>query len=409
MAADTPATLDVTAADDALRRLYSKRRVKYLGYVNNTLLAMLPKDEAFYGKSKEVPLWFGGNQGRSRTFSSAQNNKRPGKYKAFFVTRVSDYALGSIGTEAMLASENDDAAFLNLAKSEIDGTIRTASNNLGMAIYRNSGGARGQVSSIATKTVTLTNARDVVFFEIGAVFVNSTTDGTSGSVGSFKGEVTAVDRRAGTVTFDGVTNLSANDYLFQEGDFGLSMSGLADWIPAVAPSAGDNFFGVDRSVDTRLYGQYLDLTSGSYAGISIQEGLERADELIYNEGGALSHIVFNPLDFGKLRTSLGANVVYDKVRSPDEASISFSTIKVAGLANEIQCMADRNCPENIAWGLTMDSWELCTLKGGPRVLQGKDGLKFLWDYNADSMEIRVGMYGNLVCYEPNRNIQIKLA
>lgn len=400
-----PATsLTVANADDALRIMYSDKRVKYLGYKDNPLLAILPKNEKFRGKSKEIPLWFGGNQGRSRTFSNAQGNKRPGKYDAFFLTRVKDYALGSVETEAVLASEGDDAAFIELWKGEVDGTIRTASNNLAMSVFRNIGGARGQVATggIAALVVTLADPQSVVFFEIGQVIVNSTTDGTSGAVGTARMEVTAVNRRDGKVTFDNVTNLSALDYLFQEGDFGLSLAGLASWVPNAVPAA-TSFFGVDRTVDTRLYGQYLDAST-----LLIQEGFERADELVYREGGMLSHFIVNPKDFGTLRTSLGSKVIYDKVKSPDVASISFSTIVVKGMKGDIQVVPDRNCQAGTAWGLTLDSWELCTLGGGPKVLTGKDGLKFLWDYNADSMEIRVGMYGNLACHAPISNIQVKL-
>lgn len=395
------AALDITAADAALKQIYPSRRVKYIGYQNNPMLALMPKDENFQGDGKKMPIWYGGNQGASRDFATAQAGKTAGLYKAFFLTRVKDYGLSSIQTEVILASESNEGAFLKLATAEIDNTVRTVSRNLAISMYRNSGGARGQVGSISSTTLTLLNAADVVNFEVGQQLVQSTADGTSGSLGSGNATITAIDRRAGTLTASAWTNFTANDYLFRKGDFGVSVSGLPAWIPNANPGA-TLFFGVDRSTDSRLYGQYHDGSAQT-----IQEAFETADVKVSREGGMPSNLFCNPIDFGTLRTSLGSQVVYDKVRSPDAASVSFSTIKLMGMSGAVDIVPDRNCPAGVAYLLDMSTWEASSLGGTPRILE-QLGNKYIWDANADSIEVRVGYYGNIGCYAPVYNCQIKL-
>lgn len=397
------AALDTAAADAALKQMYPSRRVKFVGYEGNPLLALMPKDEEFGGRNMPLVIWYGGNQGASRTFATAQGNKTPGLYSDFLLTRTKDYGLSSIELEAILASATDEMAFLKMASSEIDNTVRTVARNLAVSMYRNHGAARGQVGSISSTDMTLLDPADVTNFEKGMTLVQSTADGTSGSLGSGSSVVTGVNRRSGILIAANWTNFSANDYLFRAGDFGKSVYGLADWIPATAPTTGDSFLGLDRSVDTRLYGQYHD---GS--GQTIQEALEDSDAQVHLEGGALSHVFMNPLDFNTLRKSLGSFAYFDKVRSPDMASVSFETIKLQGMGGPIQIVADRNCPHKTAWGLTMSTWVSASLGGAPRVLEGL-GNKFIWDASADSIEVRVGYYGNVGCFAPSYNIQIKLA
>lgn len=398
------ASLDVTAADAALKQMYPSRRVKFVGYEGNPLLALMPKDENFEGRNMPLVIWYGGNQGASRTFATAQANKTPGLYEDFLLTRVKDYALSSIELEAILASQSDEGAFLKMARSEVDNTVRTCARNLAVSMYRNHGGARGQVGSISSTNLTLLNAADVVNFEKGQTLVQDTTDGsTTGKTGSATAvTITGVNRRAGILVAAAWTGFSANDYLFRTGDYGLSTYGLSEWIPSTTPGGSDSFLSVNRSSDTRLYGQYHDGSSQT-----IIEAFEDADSKINVEGGATTHAFIHPTDLNSVRKLLGSDVIYDKVKSPDMASISFSSIKMMGMGGQFDLIPDRNCPIGRAFLLDMKTWVAASLGGQPRVLEGM-GNKFIWDSNADSIEIRVGYYGNVGCFAPSYNCQVKL-
>jgi hypothetical protein len=394
----------VTTADDFLKTLYPEKRVKYLGYKDNPFLAMVKKDENFKGRNKAIVCHYAGaHGGRSRTFATAQANASPERGVDFLITRTKDYCVDYIATEALEASEGDMGSFLSLSKGVVESCIRAGANNLAMGLFRNHGGARGQVGSINSGAMTLLNINDVVNFEQDMVLVQSTADGTSGALGSGESTVTGVNRRTGIITAANWTNFTANDYLFQKGDFGLSVHGLPSWVPATAPSASENFFGVDRSVDSRLYGGYHDGSSQT-----IQEAIEAVDAKVHREGGTIDVVYMNPIDINAWRVSLADNVRYDMVRSSDLASVSFGSIKVNSMSGKgINIVADRNVPQGKAFALQMDTWELSSLGPAPKILQGM-GCKFIWASTSDAIEIRTGYYAELGCSAPNFNYQILL-
>ena len=395
--------LTVADADAILKELYDPQRPQYLGYKTAPLLALLPKKNDFKGRDYEIPLHWGGNQGGSRSFARAKANKSPGRYDAFFLTRKTDYALGSISTEAILASEGNEAAFLSMATAEVDGTVRTASRNLAVSLTRNHGGARGRIGSVAGSVITLANTKDVSNFEVDMVLQRGTTDGTSGSVAAERATITAVDRRLGKITLSDATNFVATNYLFRDGDFGASIHGLPDWIPSTAPTTGDNFFGLDRSVDSRLYGVYQDFT-----GFTKDEALRSMDAILCDEGSEPDLVAMNPYDLRDLVTELDSNVIYDMARSIDMPSIGFKAVALQSICGTtIKIVSDRTIPYGEFYMLQTDDWLLATLGGAPRVLESM-GNKFIWDSDGDSIEVRVGMWGELGCRAPGRQGRGKL-
>ena len=399
----------VSAAVGILKNVFTSRRVQYLGYKDHPFLASVPKFTGFYGDFYKMPVWYGGNQGGSRTFTKAQSNKTGGLYDAFYLTRAKDYQLTSIELEAIEASESDVGAFMRLATSEVENTVRQAGSNLAVSLYRNNGGARGRVGSVSTTTLTLKNINDIVNFEKDMKVTSATTDGTSGSDDAEAIAITKVDRQLGTltaaVTWTAGGHFANDSYLFREGDFGLSCSGLDAWLPSAAPGA-TTFFGVNRSVDTRLGGLRYDASAEL-----IEEGLMTAESLVTREGGAPDICLMNPFDFNDFRKALGSRVEYDTLNSSSkEVPVSFRAIKLQGAKNDIKVVQDRNCPQSVAYMLQMDTWVFASLKQAPRILQNPAGgpTEFLWDTAADSIEVRCGYYGNLGCYAPSYNCRIAL-
>lgn len=406
------AALDVTALSDALKQALPSKRIMFVGYRNNPLLGLVPKVTNFGGDVYRCPIWYGGNQGVSALFAKAQANKTGGLYESFNLTRVRKYGLTSIGLEALLASESDAHAFLKARVAEVDNTVRNVSNDIGHDLYGNFGGSRGRIASgSASVTLTLTNLEDIVHFHKGMKIVSDDTDGTAG--GSDDGEaieIASVDLDAGTITKTGGNwnasgNFAANDFLFREGDFGLCISGLASWLPAAAPGATLHF-GVDRSVDpVRLGGVRYDGT-----GEAIEEAFIGAATRLGREGAEPDVIMMNHKDFGKFKKSLGSNVVYDVMKSTN-VPVGFTAIKLVGFGKggEIRVLADRNCPQGIAYMLQLDTWQFATLGDAPRMLEvpNKQG-SFIWDFNADSVEVRTGFYGQLGCFAPGFNARIAL-
>jgi len=402
-------TLDTTALAAVLKTQYTQSKVNNLVYPSSPVFAAIKKKTDFVGSNKVVALQYGSPQGRGISFASGLANVSTSSYGKFTVTRIKDYAFGQVDGEAVDAAGTDAGSLLNALKKEIDNAMYTAGRNIATMLFRNGGGARGQISSgsnTGTATITLANTNDVTNFEVGMVLNTSTTDGTSGAKKSGTVTLTAVNRNTGTLTASGnwtagIATAAASDYIFQNGDFeatNSALAGLAAWVPATDPTA-TTFFGLDRSVDvTRLGG----LRYTANAGGPIEETLIKCAAQLAREGAKPDMAVLNPIDFGNLVVALGNKVVYDRLASSDEPSIGFKSVQLMGATGPIDIVPDLNCPSGAGWMLTKSTWSFETLKGAPRILN-LDGNDMRASATADSYLFRIGYYGNLICEAPGYN------
>lgn len=400
--------LDMTAYDPMLKEYYDRENIENMVYPDHPLYAMVAKNEKFTGRNKPIPLVYGNPQGRSATFSKALANKTSSKTEQFLITRAKDYSLADIDGETIEASEGDAGAFMEAATVEIDGAIQAVSASIASSLYRNGAGTIGQVanSSFATTTLTLTNAEDVVNFEVGMTLTLAADETSSVRSGTLT--VAGVDRAAGTITTSGnissgVSAVAQNDYISVEGDYLSKLKGLQAWIPNSAPGA-TSYFGVDRSVDpTRLGGVRYD---GS--ALSIEEAIVNGVKLANREGGKIDKMFMNYNRWGDLEISLGSKVQYTDSRSYANPEVGFRGIQVNSGRGIIDVLADQNCPDSYGFGLKMASWKLHSLGPSVKLLAG-DGNKILRSASADAYEVRVGGYLQLATNAPGHNLNLQLA
>lgn len=405
-------SLTISAAAPILKEYYTAQRVENMTYKDFPLYAMLPKDKNFYGKVLPLPIQIGNPQGRSATFSNAQGNKTSSVYKDFVLTRVRDYSLASVDNETAEASENEKGAFIKALTREIDSAIQSATTSIGWGLYGSGSGTIGTIAASTTLTSTaiqLTNPDDVVKYEIGQqiVFAAAEITGALRASGAAL-QVLNVNRDTGVLTMSAaintITSVAVGDFMFVQGDRNAKISGLAAWIPFAAPTTGDNFFSVDRSVDpTRLGGLRFDATA-----LSIEEGLVKGLTRCNREGGRPKVVMANYTDWGNLELALGSKVQYMVSEAYGRADIGFEGIQVKTNKGVSNVIADPFCPINFMYGLTMESWTLFSLKDAIRILD-LDGNKILRDSTSDSVELRVGGYYQLGCTAPGHNVVIKLA
>lgn len=365
-------------------------------------------------------------QGRSATFSNAQNNQTAPALASFFVYRVSNYQIATITNELLEATKDNAGAFIDEAKLVMDTAFRNISNDLALDLYSDGSGARGQISAINSGVITLSDASSVVNFEVGMALVSYSVSGSTytQSTGAASGYVIAVNRYAGTITVSasagGVAGTPTNwstsfPMLGVEGDvaFGAlsattsfkKVSGLGAWFPQTAPSSSDSFWGVNRSVDSRMYGVIAQNTSNE----TIEEALIDAASLVAREGGQPDMCFMNFASYAALEKSLGSKVQYVDVRH-DEADIAFAGLKIHAPYGPITVIPDRNCPSRTAYLLQMDTLKFRSLGKAPHILTyGLEGLEGLRVGNADALEIRIGYYGNLVCNAPVWNCVVPLS
>lgn len=400
----------VTTLSNILKTKYDQKKFYQFAYMKAPLMGRLRNDEKFGGNNARITVRYAVPQGGSCTFATAQGNKTTSSDVGFLLTRKKDYHLSGITGEGLEAGDGDENTIYNALKGEMDGSLRNLTRSMAIQGYRNGGGARAKgdgAYSVAAAVITIQTPADITNFEVQMFIQLGSTDGTSGSVRSAGGishgelRITALNRIAGTITCSGnintITSAANTDYIFRDGDFGACGSGLLGWLPTTAPTGGDNWYGVDRSVDT------VRLAGTTYAGNggNKEETLIDAAALASREGGSIDSAFVNTLDRADLVKSLGTKAVYEPVKSTDGV-IGYKTLIIEGEDGPIKVFADVNCPRGNFFLLQEDTWVKKSAKAAPRYLKA-DGPEFLREASADGYEWRLGAYWNIGCEAPGFN------
>ena len=401
------AVLDLVALGAVLKQKYNQREFYEIGYTKNPTWSMIRKATDFGGDNKVVALRYGMVQGTSPVFADAQSTATPSSYARVTVTRVRDYVVAYIDGEAISAAQKDADSLIKAFSKEIDSAMARATRNNAIKFEGNGGGALGQ-ATFSTTTATLVDANGVsapylaTNFEKGMTLESSTADGTSGAITSTSTvQIVAVNRVAGTLTgnvsFTGA-GFANSDYLFVKGSFGRCMAGYPAWIPSTVPTAGSSFFGLDRSVDTRLYGWQINGNGGP-----IEETLIECLSVLNREGAETDLITLNPLDWSNLVKAQQSRVIYDRVKSMSDPEVGFQSVKVIGPQGPVDVISDLNQPKGRYKAMQLDTWSFESSGPAPRIL-AEDGISpILRSPNADSYEVRIGWYGNAICEAPGLN------
>lgn len=414
--------LNISEFTSLLKEHYTDQRVEMMVYKDNPLHALLPKYEDFGGKYLPVPIIYANPQGRSADFTRAQARSLLTNTKSlsYLMTRVKDYSIAVIDTETLEASKGDANAFMDAATVEVDGAINAATRSLAIAEYKSGWGEIGQIkagTAVNSTYLTLSNDDDVVNFEVGMelVVAAAVATGATRALGTSTNGllVTGVNRQATSqhITFafnvndatNGIPTIAAGDYIFIRGDrdsTGASkykVTGLAGWLPTTAPTAGDAFFGIDRSADpTRLAGLRKDISA-----YPIEEGLVLGANLVAREGGTLDHYFMNYTKFSELVNALGSKVQYVDLKVTPE--VGFRGVMINGKNGVIKVIPDQNCTSGYIYGLSINSWKLGSLGKAIRVIE-PDGLQMLRQSSADGVELRYGFKGNMWTNAAGHNI-----
>lgn len=403
----------MTTMDAILKEQYPSERIENLVYQDNALLAMLPKAEDFGGDVMVIPLIYGNPQGRSASISVAiaKAASAAPQLQKFNLTRVKNYSVATMDGETLDATEGNAAAFVSAFTLTMDTAIQSLKRSAGVSVFRSGFGDIGRVGSITSNTIFMLNPSDITNFEVDMTLrASSSQNAAVLRAGTMT--ITAVDRSldAPSITVDsvaGVTGLTANDWLFQDGDrqdsatpSALMLSGLAAWLPATAPTSTP-FFGVNRSLDvTRLGGQRLDRTAAP-----IEEALLDGAYLVGREGGKLTHYFMSYEKYNELIKALGSKVQY--IDFVGTANVGFRGVEINGPRGVIKCIPDQNCPTDRVYGLQLDTWKLHSLKKFVRVLD-RDGQTILRQTNADGYEVRIGYYAQMRTSAPGYNCVISV-
>lgn len=401
------AYLDMPAANAMLKEYYDSQKVENLAFQKNVALAMIPKNTDAEGKYVPVPTVYEVSQGIGATFANAQANQAPPQYAEFLITLRPDYSISSITEQARASSGSNVGAFMKQATQVYDGALQGSAKSASSALFRNGTGSVSTIGAITNGVITLGSAADIAQFSINQTLQANTTDG--GTPLAALGYVIARNVIAGTITVSATamggaagtpTSWAANQFLVRQGDNNAKISGLTAWLPVTAPTSTDNFYGVNRSVDSRLYGL-------AYPGQqqSIEEALIDSSLLVARENGDPRHHFTNFGTQAALIKALGARREF--VDWEKEGVVGFRGVKIQGPTGVIESYPDYSCQATTGFLLQLDSWCLYSVGGAvPHIKKYQDGIEMFRISNADAMELRAGYYANLGCRAPGWNSQV---
>lgn len=425
-----------TQVDAALKQLYKDSNEAEHYFDERPGFGLIPKDESFGGRNLPVVVHYTRTGGRSAIFADAQTiaAAREKKMEDFLITGVDDYSLVRVPGKTMAYARNTSMAWeelvASLAQKGLDDAEENLANAIETFIYRDGNGQLALIASVSenpdwdgagadasANEITLTHPEEAVLFELGDYVVACDSGTPTVEVAGSECEVVLIDIPNKKIVIDDVTadgneDYDAADYIAFMGDTAeggtkVKLSGFAAWIPSSAPSGGESFFGVDRSVSSRLYGKYFD-----YSAASREQALFRAMTQLGLEGGAPSLGIMAFTEYRAFLEELGEkkevvdmnpmgsrgltfNVGYKGVKVHGPKSVMSVTSSVKMLPDECICIR----PED---------WKLWT--AGPALsLEDHDGLSVLRLPTEDAYEGRMVFRGQLACKRPGRQGRVKVA
>lgn len=397
----TTQAYNLTTALDFFKRIYARADLTPQMERDTRFLNMCEKVQTGQGQGIVVPINTTLPQGNSATASKAVANAHSSRGKHWILQTKNYYARLDIDAKAMAASKDQVASYLLAKKKETTEKLATIGMDMEFALWSDSSGLMGRIGTLggseATRVFTLTNQADAYnFYPNQTLQFHSAATG-AGTLRTDTYLVTTVNPLAtattATVTatqiVDGAGPVVVNDYIFQDGNRDLLLTGIFQYIPSGDPGTG--------SIPGTL--NNVDRTSGFLPNLS---GWRGSDE------GSISasarRLVSIMGRYAKLSTSglwlsytnwakLEAELAHKAYRS-ETASARFNTpaIILQTPKGDVPCIAGPHVPDNVGLLADMDGAKLYHLGGLPhmRMDGGHPGVRLDWaaDQDGEGMEYR---------------------
>lgn len=417
------------------KTFYDRDSLPWLIPDNLPLLNLIPKKDGLTGDIIDHPFKYGAAQGYSIDFATAQSAAGNAPRAARATLRCSQaYDFVEFFDKDKALSEGE-GAYEDLVTSVMTGKIMDFNKNLDLDLHTSGTGWRGtvaavpgQVNPFTGSTLAQNQIAVSTAFGLEAVFdqdqllqaalysgfplANSIfppSDGRAPTSVSSQVQVTAVDAIARTLTLTDATAFVAGSFIVQAGgSIGFNSSntmgsiiGLDAWNPYGGVTSSDQFCSLNRSIyPTRLAGYWMD---GSR--LSIEDAIKRLSAKMSHGGARSTNIgLINPLDFDALDSKLSTNVRYGTVQS---VTHGFDSIVINGAAGRIDMVPDPHQPQGYVRLIDPSTWEFTHKYGIPHIVD-VENRTMEQGGNFDGRTARLRMYGQLRCFEPQKNGIVKL-
>lgn len=303
--------------------------------------------------------------GTSHTYARALSNKNPANEKRFVVNPKPIYHPYQLQGLYLRQSRGKPESLFKGLEDEQRSAMRELNKQLDREAWGNAGGSCGQIdttTSLATNQLIFRGRRALYGqYWLGQYLAFSTDNGTATSPAGLLGttpdtptllRVSAVNEQTNTVTVTdangaattlaSVPGITTSSFIFFDGFYTLACSGKQGWNPVTAPTAGDSFHQVDRSVAV----SYLSGWRPTAGAASMEEAL--IDAMITGEQAesGLGQTYANTFDWGRLLKELG---IKDERTAGGTQGTGAKRLVVYGPRGETAVSGSSLVPQGNAW------------------------------------------------------------
>jgi hypothetical protein len=409
-----------------LKRFYSNDVViNTISKKASRLLNLIKHHTDGAGDSYNVLSVVGANPSGSATFSEAQERGQNAQSSGFQfkVDWYDDYQAPSVSKGQIARTRNMKGGWIPALKFEIDSALEYSGHRRSVALYTTGYGELATVTNAigGGTTITLGNPRtgaadrSMAFrFIKGMKLVFSASISSNTLRAGQSGVVAKVNYSAGTIDMDvalnTITALAQNDVIFTKGDrqdsatpSRLRPAGLGALVPTTAPTPGENFYGVDRTNNSFLYGWIID---GTTTGKPLAQCFVEAANLCSTVGNADRMVAVCSVDkFIELSASQ-EDKQYTMITGRGGTGYKALLIYADGV--ELPVISDKYCPNSEAYVLDPKAIDHPSMGQAPH-MDDEDGNAVLRQSSDAGIEARTEAFECFINVNGAATAAIKLA
>jgi hypothetical protein len=365
-------------------------------FANHVLYGKIAREQNLTGQTIAWPIKYDNPTGHAKGATglaflvgdATNSNIGTAKYKQWNLNLEVEYAAHFFDNIAKKKMSNDLGAYKRNVESEMKGVLTNFARSVGHSLYRDGRGVIGTVSAITAfvaqvATITLTRRSDTKFFMNGQKYNVI----ASGALATPRGgdyvtsylEVNAIDRVKGTllvtrVGTNAVESTAPGDFIspitWYRNDGLERIKGLGAICPSTAPVLGDNFYGVDRSVDPqRLAGWRFDDATANPSQVALEDQIREMVVYMASNGAGSELMAYaNPQQVEKMLQRANGRMTYsEESRGEGEFKYGYKYATIVTSYGDVKVYSDPDCPEERWYGMNDRSIKLGLLGDEPEV------------------------------------------
>lgn len=348
----------------------------------------------------------------------------PSQYKHWIQSLEVEYAQAWFDNITLKKMGDSEGAFFNIYDREIRQMLDSFGSSVSHALFRNGDGVIGTVSAASitagSGTISLTNSLDMLYIKVGDKLnvINAASPALprGGDYTTSYFEVTARNMQGNLLSVtrvgtNAVDSVAVGDFISPIGNYSQNgvgrIRGLAAICPLTAPTAGDSFYNIDRSVDVnRLAGWRY----GGAATDPLEEQISQMSTYMNISGmGTELWAYAHPIRVEEtLRRGQGRMQYEMEEVDNGEYTYGLKKLRVVTQNGDVNLYPTPECPLDRWYGLNDNALSLGTLGEEPEIIE-TGGISQFRISGADGFGVEARLLAQVLLDEPGDIVTGSLA